>query len=51
MLVYWANMKAIDKNSEFRAIIYKKVKDKLLDIYKRKKFKIFTMLFLWLLEE
>lgn len=49
MLVYWANMRAIE-NSDLRDIIYRRVKDKLLEIYKNKKYKIFAMLFLWLLE-
>jgi hypothetical protein len=51
MLVYFGNLRVmIDNPTNHKEIILKKLKVKLLEVYKEKRYKTFTMMFLWLLE-
>lgn len=50
MLVYHRNISRMDESHPHKQVIVEKVKTKLLEVYKSRPFKTFTMLFLWLLE-
>lgn len=49
MLVYHRNISKMAESHPHKAVICERVKNKLLEVYKARPYKTFTMVFLWLL--